>query len=75
MRDSVIEDILNRKREEQRNIRKSKKIRRGLGRRSFYDIPIIEEDDKDSEKSDKVANKKIATVEDFKNEDVFTLAM
>lgn len=51
MRDSIIEDIMNRKQDQQSKIKKKKKFRRG--KRSFYENAIAEEDEQDSERSDK----------------------
>ena len=74
MRDAVMEKILQEKREaEARRKKKKKQFRRG--KRSFYECAIDEEDDHDSEKSDKKAQNQVPTV--FENEpmDKLTLAM
>jgi hypothetical protein len=42
MRDSIIEDIMNRKKDAQKKLKKKKRFRRG--RRSFYENAIMEED-------------------------------
>lgn len=74
MRDSVMEKILQEKREaEARRKKKKKQFRRG--KRSFYDYAIDEEDDHDSEKSDKKAQNQVPTVFDSQPIDKLTLAM
>jgi len=74
MRDSIIEDIMNRKKDEQKKLKKKKKFRRG--RRSFYENAIMEED-QESGKSDNddVAQRLVPTVFENKPDDIMTLAM
>jgi hypothetical protein len=74
MRDSVMEKILQEKSEaEARRKKKKKQFRRG--KRSFYDYAIDEEDDHDSEKSDKKAQAQVPTVFESEPMDKLTLAM
>lgn len=54
MRDSIIEDIMNRKKEQQKKLKKKRKYR-NRGRRSFYDNAILEEEQDSKSDADEVA--------------------
>lgn len=70
--DRLVNDLLLKKAEDSRLKRKRKQFRRG--KRSFYENAIEEEDD-DSEKSDKVAQNMIPTGFDAMEHDMLAMAM